>query len=523
MRGIHHLELYNFKSYRGKHTIGPFKHFSAVVGPNGSGKSNVMDAITFVLGVAAGKIRAEQVKELINVYGPDDDTPNTTAYVEMVFEAADGSKSAFRRSIKLVTRPSVPSADSNNDNAATTTTTGETTYSVDGVTVPKKTYEQRLCALGIVVRSSLGGGQSFPNFLVPQNEVALVAQKTPQQLAQFLEVVSGSADRARDYDDAEARVRAAEDAFVHVFRQRQSMNKEHRQVKELVTEERLFRAKLDEHAQLKHEFYLVQLFYVDRAQARAREELAALRARQSTAERTAAEATVALEGRQRALAEARRALGKLERRRNEHRHAIAAAQPDAARQGEQARFLQRTVRECEAKLAALAQHRGEREAALKTLRDELAALRGAQERFEREAEAEAARGGGVSAATLAEYHAIKTRVEEETATLREALGAMRRQLAAAGDKAAAADALVAVVERNLGSVRDGRDGARARKAAAERTAEETRAALREAETELAALVEAGSAGALRKEQLLKLIQVRSRQLVLLSFEEIFAN
>lgn len=31
------LEIENFKSYKGKITIGPFKDFTAIIGPNGSG------------------------------------------------------------------------------------------------------------------------------------------------------------------------------------------------------------------------------------------------------------------------------------------------------------------------------------------------------------------------------------------------------------------------------------------------------------------------------------------------------
>lgn len=36
---LQRLELENFKSYKGKHTIGPFKRFTAIIGPNGCGKS----------------------------------------------------------------------------------------------------------------------------------------------------------------------------------------------------------------------------------------------------------------------------------------------------------------------------------------------------------------------------------------------------------------------------------------------------------------------------------------------------
>lgn len=34
---IDRLVIENFKSYGGRHTIGPFKTFTAVIGPNGAG------------------------------------------------------------------------------------------------------------------------------------------------------------------------------------------------------------------------------------------------------------------------------------------------------------------------------------------------------------------------------------------------------------------------------------------------------------------------------------------------------
>lgn len=35
---LKYIDMENFKSYRGRHRIGPLKSFTAVVGPNGSGK-----------------------------------------------------------------------------------------------------------------------------------------------------------------------------------------------------------------------------------------------------------------------------------------------------------------------------------------------------------------------------------------------------------------------------------------------------------------------------------------------------
>ena len=50
---------------RGHQTIGPFHNFTSVIGPNGAGKSNLMDAISFVLGVKSAQLRSSQLKDLV--------------------------------------------------------------------------------------------------------------------------------------------------------------------------------------------------------------------------------------------------------------------------------------------------------------------------------------------------------------------------------------------------------------------------------------------------------------------------
>lgn len=83
------IEVKDFKSYRGRQTMrvpspsspplegtladtprthacrGPFHSFTAVIGPNGAGKSNLMDAISFVLGVRSASLRSTALKDLI--------------------------------------------------------------------------------------------------------------------------------------------------------------------------------------------------------------------------------------------------------------------------------------------------------------------------------------------------------------------------------------------------------------------------------------------------------------------------
>lgn len=64
---IHQLEMHNFKSYNGKHILGPFdSHFNCVIGPNGNGKSNIIDAVLFVFGFKSAKLRQDSLASLIH-------------------------------------------------------------------------------------------------------------------------------------------------------------------------------------------------------------------------------------------------------------------------------------------------------------------------------------------------------------------------------------------------------------------------------------------------------------------------
>ena len=60
---LYKLVVCNFKSYAGNLTIGPFKDFTCVIGPNGSGKSNLMDAVSFVVGVNTSQLRGAKLAD----------------------------------------------------------------------------------------------------------------------------------------------------------------------------------------------------------------------------------------------------------------------------------------------------------------------------------------------------------------------------------------------------------------------------------------------------------------------------
>ena len=131
---IHSLEMNNFKSYGGKRTIGPFGSFTAVIGPNGAGKSNLMDAVSFVVGLASRELRGKQLKDLIYRNTTDTGDEERSASVSLVYER-DGKKTVFKRSIS---------------------TLGVGEYRVDGRAFKADAYFTRLKALGIHTKAHLG-------------------------------------------------------------------------------------------------------------------------------------------------------------------------------------------------------------------------------------------------------------------------------------------------------------------------------------------------------------------------------
>ena len=201
------MELENFKSYAGIQRLGPFRDFTCVVGPNGSGKSNLMDAISFVLGVQSRDLRSSQMRDLIFRPPGADAARDATlgARASLVYAAPDDPETTtvFSRLI---------------------TAKGAGEYRVDGATVTFKQYEARLADIGVLLRAR--------NFLVFQGDVEAMARKGPKQLVAMFEDLSGSAALRDAYDAALRAKEEAEAATVHAFNRTKEHKSERRQLKE---------------------------------------------------------------------------------------------------------------------------------------------------------------------------------------------------------------------------------------------------------------------------------------------------
>uniref|UniRef100_H3GB20 RecF/RecN/SMC N-terminal domain-containing protein n=1 Tax=Phytophthora ramorum TaxID=164328 RepID=H3GB20_PHYRM len=196
MGRIARLELENFKSYGGVHVVGPFHRFTAVVGPNGSGKSNLMDAISFVLGVHSRQLRSNQLKDLIHKVPGD---------------APDSGRSAFVTLVKKEVKFTRIISDK-----------GVGSYRIDGQDVSSESYQGQLKEIGILVKAR--------NFLVFQGDVESIASKSPTELTKLFEQISMSDELRNEYDRLLDEKNAAEENTIFAYKRKKGLVAEKRLV-----------------------------------------------------------------------------------------------------------------------------------------------------------------------------------------------------------------------------------------------------------------------------------------------------
>ncbi|CAM4444402.1 unnamed protein product [Lepidochelys olivacea] len=173
------LLLENFKSWRGRQSIGPFMKFNCIIGPNGSGKSNIMDALSFVMGERTANLRVKSVRELI--HGAHVGKPfSSTASVKIVYCEENGEEKTFSRIIR--------------GNCSE--------FLFNDKAVSRSVYTAELEKIGIIVKAR--------NCMVFQGAVESIAMKKPKERTQLFEQISNSWEFAEEYDRKKKKMQQAE-------------------------------------------------------------------------------------------------------------------------------------------------------------------------------------------------------------------------------------------------------------------------------------------------------------------------
>ena len=272
---LRRIELENFKSYKGKQIIGPFKKFTSIIGPNGSGKSNLMDAISFVLGVQSAQLRGSTLRDLVYAYDVQDSKEKRHASVSLIYvlnddeddddeeddedeeEEEEGEKENPKKSSSgLPPKKKSKRAEKTEVRfSRTISNSGSSDYKIDNKTVTFEEYADKLKQFGILVKAR--------NFLVFQGDIEAVAQKSPRDLTQLFEQLSGSDELKQAYVDAQLKVKEAEEENAVVFGKKKTLMSQRKQIKEQKDEAERHMKLVEELKELKTDRAMMKLFHLD--------------------------------------------------------------------------------------------------------------------------------------------------------------------------------------------------------------------------------------------------------------------
>lgn len=262
------IEVCDFKSYRGQQTIGPFNNFTSVIGPNGAGKSNLMDAISFVLGVKSAQLRSSQLRDLVyrgrrlaknginGIEGGSVDAEGEEENEDEEDEEAEGEGEGEGTAKKAwVLAVYVDAEGTEWKFQRTVSTTGASEYKLNGRIVTYSAYNAALMSHNILVKAK--------NFLVFQGDVEAVASQSPRELSRLIDQISGSLELVGEYEKAkEAQDRATENATFN-YNKRRGFAGEIKQYKEQKGEAERFEGLCQERDDLILRRILFKLYQIE--------------------------------------------------------------------------------------------------------------------------------------------------------------------------------------------------------------------------------------------------------------------
>ncbi|KAK9474689.1 RecF/RecN/SMC protein [Dipodascopsis tothii] len=428
MGRLQRLEISNFKSYRNTQRI-EFgdANFTSIIGPNGAGKSNMMDAISFVLGIKSSQLRSSQLRDLIYrgrvLAGHSPNVPTgkdaTTASVTAVYVKDDGSELQLKRTI---------------------TAQGASEYRLNGRTVTAADYTAALEKENILIKAR--------NFLVFQGDVEAIAAQSPKDLTRLIEQISGSIEYKQQYEQLKLEQERATEASTVAFTKKRGFNAEIKQYQEQKVEVENYERKLREREAAVTAHVLWRLCHLGAAVERGQTDVESARreARELDREHAAAQATLD-EARTR-QAQVARVLQRHERAIRKDEKLVEDKQTALLPVDEKLRVIRQNRVRHEARRAEIEVDQKRQAAAAAQLRKDLANVDRAVAKFEAE-QRELARASGIALtdADMAEHarltEAFNSRAAGERLRLENFLRQQRiddEALARARDKADELDA-----------------------------------------------------------------------------------
>jgi len=410
------LELYNFKTYRGKHVL-PFgdSYFTSIIGPNGSGKSNSMDAISFVLGIKSASLRSRELREL--VYRGRIIQTSKTAVDEVQGDAQNGGAAADtqedadsqRGDPKTAWVEAVFEDDAENIHRwrRTITTAGQSEYRINGRVVTAKAYNEALEEQSILVKARA--------FLIPQGEVEEVAKKPPKEITHMIEQISGSLDKKADYERLKAESDAAAEDNSQFLHQRRHINAEIKTYSELEAEAKAYERKVAERDDATVTHIMWKLYHHQQAIQKARDNISSHQEELKEHKRGLEKYYQRLNEATQAEAKVKREIGKTNNSLTAKSKEIEDAENNLVPIEEKIRLTEEEVRKLDDRIAALKREQDTQTQEVARYDRDLAQVDKAEKKWEADRRAAAQQQGQVlSLEDEQEYNRLRSEVAKQT-------------------------------------------------------------------------------------------------------------
>jgi len=398
------LHVSDFKSYKGTQVIGPFHKYTAILGPNGAGKSNLMDAISFVVGVETKQLRGALLKDLVyNADGRRDELKRE-ASVTLIYLPSEGELQGFGENDELRFERMI-------------THTGVCKYHLNGRTVTKVEYDNQLKDIGVLAKAR--------NFLVFQGDVESIASKSPTELTRFFEDISSSAELIKEYETLKEKKEKAETDTIFTYRQKKGISQERKQAREQKLEAERFNKKLEELKLLRTNLFLMQLFQIEQDIEAKREDIKNLESEVAEASHKENVAEVLVEEKKKDEARARKAANVAEKHARSLRSKLATLEPAAVKAREVVRHHERRIKIEQSAIEKAESERHLQQQEIAGLSSDIEKMKEAEKSYAQKL-SEAENSSTISKEQLEELQAIKENARSKNIALRAGLETEQR-------------------------------------------------------------------------------------------------
>ncbi|KAJ9203571.1 hypothetical protein DTO164E3_2493 [Paecilomyces variotii] len=428
------LELYNFKSYKGHHTLlfGD-AYFTSIIGPNGSGKSNSMDAISFVLGIKSSHLRSTNLRDLVyrgrvlrtskingdgsaTVDGEENQAQGSDA------EDGDGQEAGDRNDPKTAWVMAVYEDDAGEEQQwrRSITSSGVSEYRINNKVVTAQQYNEALEAENILIKAR--------NFLVFQGDVEAIASQSPKDLTRLIEQISGSLEYKAEYERLKAEQEEAAEQQTFQLNRRRGINSEIKQYQEQKREADNYARKAEERDQAIITHILWKLFHFQRLIDESSAEIQRHQDELKEYRRGVEKYEKNLEGAKKEHARVGRDVVKIEKDIAKKEKDIEDMTNSLVPVNEKIEITSRNLERYTSRISDIAKERDSQASNVKHLEKDLKIVEKAQAQWEAEWQKSMSKEAGqLSEADLQEYSKLKEEVNKQSSAEQLKLDNLRRQ------------------------------------------------------------------------------------------------